>query len=526
MRDSVGKTAAREHFYMKCLPAWLTTAQLRSSGYVVLLGKPPEEGLPPEIRHLDDLGVPRGHVWCVEREPDIYAALAAFNRQQRPCERISLYEGEISRFLLDHLQQAQAVGVLNLDIEGSYLGATNSRDRADKYFGIDEAMTTVMLFCWRNPSTVVATYSSVGRDRIMLCEGIKSLVWLLAIDERAVLDFCSEMDARYALAGFEHPFRMVLRDLFWLRSHLEHTLAASVHVGVCSKVAAARFLAWGQEIWQSFDARGLKVCSLQQVLDAVRSCLAASGAVLARASAERVRLGMRFQRQKHVLYRGQRPWAHRCFYAMQTRADETVSIQEWLQAACVGFTLEPLLYIDIQGKARELMSQGIRYLDEVNVNDDDSLFRHFNPRVIPLRIEPTWRPTIAWLRQDIHDARHGPAAYAEPAAANQKSVNGSSDASQQATEGASIGMTRGKTKAASKAASANSHRNGHFRESVSKPRKFFDESGGLTDGAKAYIKHLATDRDLTAPEIMERVPDGVPAGTVRAFVAHASRAKK
>src|SRR3989344_6726270 len=208
MKESTGKAVARELLYRKCLPNWLSQKELETGNFLLLLGEKPRE-----LQYIDSYGTPRSQIYSVERIPEVYAS------QVKQELGVHLQEGELKTALENLLHGNENFLVFGLDVEGSYMSQ------------LDPAMTPVLLYSWRNPNTVIATYSSVGRDTETIWEGVKSLVIFLWLSREKTLKTFFSLAERYRKARFEIPEIMVLRDFFWLRSHLEHSLIASVMMG-------------------------------------------------------------------------------------------------------------------------------------------------------------------------------------------------------------------------------------------------------------------------------------------------------
>lgn len=336
MRESVGKSMARALFYRECLPSWLTDVQLRSGNFLLLLGDEPRE-----IPHLDALGVPRDHVWSVERDR------AIFHRQLAQELGVSLYCGDMVEYLRHLLHMNQGFAVLNLDIEGSYL------------MNLDPAMTPVLLFCWRNPETVVATYSSIGRDTEMLWEGIKSLALFRWLAPTLTSELVATLCARYASTGFTEPLRMTLRDLFWLRSQLEHTAIASALVQVTSGRSVDRLLAAGDALWSSIIAHaGRAPLRLRGLEDAVAAVTQGEQFTHEIVGGALPVLGVALAAQQHVIYRAERPWSHRCYFTKYAARPAPVACREWAHEALAEFLAAPLTFIDRDRRRTDVILGG------------------------------------------------------------------------------------------------------------------------------------------------------------------------
>ena len=131
------------------------------------------------------------------------------------------------------------ISVFNLDICGSYLRA------------VDPVLGKLLLHVRQNPRTVMATYSSAGRDRPQLMEGLKSLVTLLWLAPDAIDRLARQLYAQYRSTQLAESDRnrhevaknMLLRHMFWLRSHMEHIMIGA-HELEMSSVRVSAALPW------------------------------------------------------------------------------------------------------------------------------------------------------------------------------------------------------------------------------------------------------------------------------------------
>ena len=234
MWDAPAKALVRKYFYQEFLPSQLPMQLLRSGNYLVLLSDGEEE----EVL-LESLGVRSDRVFSVEHDEKVFMTQARRIRQGDL--KSVLYFGELTEFITHYLYTNQRFLVLNLDICGAYKTS------------IDPVMTPVLLFARRNPQTVIATYSNVGRDRPQLREGLKSLAvchWMAPEATRAAVE---ALYGRYQAAGLKADvsFNMVLRHLFWVRSHLEHIVLGRVAMGKLSADSAGQFLLDIESCWST-----------------------------------------------------------------------------------------------------------------------------------------------------------------------------------------------------------------------------------------------------------------------------------
>lgn len=326
MKDSSGKAFARRYFYRTFLPAVLSETYRQAGYYLVLLGEQPRE-----LEHTDALGVPRDHIVSVERVRSIY------HRQVEQRLGVSLYYGEMEEYLRHVLHTNHAFAVLNLDVEGGYRTQ------------LDPAMNSALLFTWRNPETVIATYSSIGRDAVTLVEGIKSLATFLWLVPTDVQRFMQDYAARYLAAGFRDGLRLVLRDLFWIRSHLEHLALTGVIVGATKRQAVHRFLTAQETLWSTIIGQRTRSLSLVRLSDLVRAT-----SIHASLKQGLPRMGVSFVSMEQLVYRAHPPWSQRCYFAKFATAEPPMSLEQWLINTFERFRSTPLIAIDRAGRPRAI----------------------------------------------------------------------------------------------------------------------------------------------------------------------------
>ncbi len=489
MRESPGKGISREIFYRGCVPEWLSPDAIISAYYLTLLGHPPRE-----LEQLDAIGVPRNHVWSVEHAYEIYRQQEEWNRLQGRNERVSLYHGELTEYLLRLFLRENRFQVLNLDIEGGYRRH------------IDPAMSPVLLFAWRNDETVIATYHSVGRDTATLYEGTLSLAIFMAIHEEATYEFVCDMAARYALAGYTDPMSMILRDLFWLRSVMEHTLATGRTAGVTPLEAVPALFCQEETIWRELKAA--RVMPLR--LGTIRR--------IARAKAFDVpaAMGLEVADMTNLVYRAQWPWSQRCYYFKVERREESIDLGEWLTRAFRAWLQEPLRYADREGMEQRIFGAGsFRAADATPVLDVPERSRHttFYSKFEPRRIEvqPStreWHEAVRKLAERI---------ALEKALALEEVSRGQAETPVVAPPQAPSPPAETESIIAG---------NGNRRGVVYTPKQVqFMSNGSLTDEGRAVIREMAAD-GWTTDEITAKIPRTVPRQSVVATVAVAHRKPK
>jgi hypothetical protein len=363
MRESIGKNTERKIFFEEVLPGGLSPRSIAHGNVLLLLGEEPRE-----LPYTDSLGIPRSNVWSVERLNEIYGA------QVNQDLGVHLNYGEMAAFLDNLIQSNQEFLIFKLDVEGSYLSQ------------LDSAMTPVLLLCWRNPETLVGMYSSVGRDTEMLWEGVKSLAIFLWQSKQLTLETFASLRLRYESAGLTQPINMVLRDFFWLRSMLEHTLVASGMVGVAAQKLVHRWFDKMDLLWTSiarWKRRPLRLNSLIEMVDlATEFDLDRREVILNTPSC----LGSSLNSLTHVAYNAERPWSQMCWFAKFKVLEEVVNCGTWLREGLTLLLEEPLTFVDRDGcrqEFREHEAPNDGFLNAIIWNSFD-LYEIFKPRRLPI----------------------------------------------------------------------------------------------------------------------------------------------
>ncbi len=328
MRESVGKKVARRLFYLEYLPTWLSPERLRSGNFLVLLGKEQHE-----LKLLQQINIPLHHVWSVEHDGSIYDVQNSWD------SGVSLYCGEMADYLRNLLHHDEDVLVLNLDIEGSYLTH------------LDPAMTSILLFGWKNPETVIATYSSVGRDNQTLKEGLFSFAVLLWLVPDIALELCATLSNWFKQTGFSEPMTMVLREMFWIRSLLEHSILASVIAKKIPAEKARKFLEAEQMLWKGTMQGKPKQLRINELSKLVSKTAGTNSFIQKYGSApQNLTLGITLEEFRHVFYNAQKPWNQLCHFVKLGRYKRTLTCREWLETVCGHMLVTPLTYINKVGK--------------------------------------------------------------------------------------------------------------------------------------------------------------------------------
>jgi hypothetical protein len=332
MKQTAAKALVRNFFYTEFLPEVLPQQLLRSGNYLVLLGQDEYE-----LAHLDALQVPRFRVYSVERDEEI--ALEQALRSSRGELGVGLYAGELSSFIRHNLQSNQRFLVLNLDICGAYRTS------------IDPIMTSVLLFAWRNPRTVIATYSNAARDPSTLQDGLKSLLICMGTAPAATRDFVCNMFSRYRAAGLKQSvaFNMVLRQMFWVRSHLEHVLLAGVSAGHTKPEKAKQLLDELESNWAKLTGKIKLPLTFGKLLELAKEPTKAS----TKAKCFHLGLGV----VQTTTYQAADGWYHQGWFAVYNPI-EPASMKDWLEATYAALLSKPLAYADTDSRELGLYQSG------------------------------------------------------------------------------------------------------------------------------------------------------------------------
>lgn len=354
MRESIAKSKIREVFYQDCAATWLTQKQRAEGSVLILLGDEPRE-----IQYLDKLGIARHSIHSVERVYNVFAKQLDWTR--RGDLGISIFYGEMHKYLQSRLHSNQDFVLLNLDVEGSYLNQ------------LDPAMTSVMLFCWRNPSTLLATYSTIGRDKQMLREGLFSLLVLLHLLPEETLAFFARSTARFQSINIDCSINMTLRDLFWIRSNFEHVLASGAMAWSTYRIFLDKYQQMTTTLWNKFlmaKPWPLRLNTLDRFTKTETIKL------------PKFKLSLLQQDLKHIFYQAHEPWSQRCWFARFQRSGE-IDWQDWLSKTMALLINSPLIFGNRQGFLQQIKCPAIApHLPKTVVWNESTLYTHFTPRPI------------------------------------------------------------------------------------------------------------------------------------------------
>lgn len=333
MKQTAGKIFARKYFYLNYLTSFMTHRQLQSSNVLTLLGEDFRE-----IEVLNELGVPPYQVFSVERDPGIYRKQLQLNREDG--HGAALFHGELSDYVHTHLRHHQ-ISVFNLDICGSYLRA------------VDPVLGELLLHVRRMPSVVMATYSSAGRDRPQLIEGLKSLVILLWLAPEVVDRLVRHLYGQYRSVQLGDSERtrdeisknMLLRHMFWLRSHMEHIMIGAHTLRLTSPGVAGAAFAEQQALWKRFVDGYRDAVTYGDILRFVDA--------QPRPDLDAIRMDLDFAEVEFLTYAANDGFYHNCYFATFESAGSTVSLETWLVESSKTLRRNQLVLVDTNGDRYE-----------------------------------------------------------------------------------------------------------------------------------------------------------------------------
>jgi hypothetical protein len=206
-----------------------------------------------------------------------------------------------------------------------------------------------LLFARRNPSTVMATYSTGARDRVTLMEGLKSLVLLLWLAPEATHRLVRHLYGQYRSAELPTQDRdrdrvaknMLLRTLFWLRSHMEHIMVGSYSLGFTSEAVIHDALKEQNEIWERFIASCQSRFSYEGIIETVEA--------MHRPTFGDVRMDVSFGEVELLTYMANKGFYHNCYFATYEHDGSTVSLDMWLVEASVELRRNHILLVNADG---------------------------------------------------------------------------------------------------------------------------------------------------------------------------------
>ena len=364
MHESVAKRVVRVIFYDECVGEWLNPEEIEDGNILILMGDAPRE-----ISYIDNLGFSRFNVCSVERDPDVYRLQVRLDTEQEL--NISLYQGSIKDYLMVMLHQFGKFVVLNLDIEGGYR------------LHLDPSMTSVVQFCCASPRTVVATYSSVGRDIGSIQDGIRSLSLLIWLAPKQTRELMGALEYGYAQAGSTQPVRFVLRDMFWIASQIEHLLQASMLQGHIASSQFEWFCEAYKSLWKYVAAQRQRVLRVKHLYEAVVAWKCAEPRLSNVKSLPR--LPLRINELMHVYYNARYPWSQRCYFVRyEMNVARPLLLKNEIAALCQLFIDRPFVYVDREGARHDidLSVHDASAVDAYVLWRGMDLYDKFRPRIL------------------------------------------------------------------------------------------------------------------------------------------------
>ncbi|MBI2645255.1 hypothetical protein HYW94_03740 [Candidatus Uhrbacteria bacterium] len=362
MLQTPGKNTARDILYREYLTNALTPIQIRSAAILLLLGEEPRE-----IPYLDAFGVQHNRIYSIEND------LRVYNIQRDLDLGIHLRYQDMKKFLMSHLRKENRFAFLNLDIEGTFR------------HNLDPSLTEVLLYCLWFPETAVATYTTVGHDEYMLFEGIYSLAILLWLAPDETEECIATLEKRYAEAGYENAFSLVLRDLFWIRSHMEHACAATCRHGMAPHEHLNKLLSCEAFIWAymlSFKKTPMRFDALQKAIGQLSTY---SNPEKRAVMTQFPYCGIHISDLRHLIYRGDHVWSQKCYFAkFENISTNPMELRLWVVETLRRFVETPLTFIDQKGYRKDYdQHEDIMYGRSI-IWYRKSLYTKFKPREISL----------------------------------------------------------------------------------------------------------------------------------------------
>lgn len=210
MENTPAKDASRDMFY-RFVKGSFTVKELRSARAVVLLGQERRE-----IPLLDQLGISRHRVTCIENDDPVYLDLHLWNRQQPFNQKIELFRYDLNNYLRFLLDREQPVEIFNLDIYGTLQN------------NILPEFENVIRLCKNQPKTVIGTYLTGGRDRHVLQRAFEPTVFLIILDPR-FKDVIEGLVSKLIAVGHDKPvaFNHAFRIMQWVYSMINVLVQAN-----------------------------------------------------------------------------------------------------------------------------------------------------------------------------------------------------------------------------------------------------------------------------------------------------------
>lgn len=360
MRQSIGKDVARDILYREYLPQFLTPVQIRSAAVLLLLGDEPRE-----IPYLDELLVAHDRVHSVENQ------LSVYHQQQMWDLGVYLHYAEMSEFLRVHLHDENRFAFMNLDIEGTFR------------YNLDPSLESVLRYCLKYPQTAIATYTTIGHDEYMLFEGVYSLALLWWLSPHETEECIATLERRYVDAEYENAYGMALRDLFWIRSHLEHAAIASYEAGGTSRDSLSGFFGMAHGLWRHITSCVKLPLRFEQLIRLILDFFSDVDSEMHAFSSQLPKIALRVVDVRHLVYRGDNTWSHRCYMVkFEDISHAPLPMSAWLAELLTRFTETPLTAINQKGVRRDLVEREDTWYRKGLVWRKKTLLTKFKPRRI------------------------------------------------------------------------------------------------------------------------------------------------
>ncbi len=331
MRDSAGKRFARNYFYRRIIPSWLSTEQIRTNHVIGLLGKSPSE-----LYLMDEAGFTRGHVNSLESDQSIT------EWQKTQGWGVKIHHGFLYDELPKIIKPEKTFCLFNLDVMGSYLSQTHS------------VMGEVLCSCLKNSGTVVATYSSVGRDTEMIWEGIRALAIFVLISPEDILPVFYSLSRRYERAGYTEPFHLALRDIFWLYSIMENGFVISATAEQSSPYGFQHWNAAVTKLWDFISIKCQAPLRLEDLLGFVEEFRSANLKLVQNLANHWVQQLLDISSLQRLVYKNETSLSQLCHFARFTVRQTPISAKWWLEKSCALMLSAPFSYITEEGAEHKI----------------------------------------------------------------------------------------------------------------------------------------------------------------------------
>lgn len=343
--DQPAKNQARSYLYNEFLPAVLSGSRIRNGFYLVLPGA---EALELEI--LKDLEVNPRNVVGIENH-----GVTFWLMKQRIAELnypVALsYSSEqdwgVAQYLTHQLRSNRFFTMLNLDIEGQFSSQ------------LYDCFTDVLLYCYRRPETVVATYYTSGRTRTDINQGLITLGMLTSMGYGEIFKALKHRFGQFVTADTTST-NQALRMLYWWRAHLDHLIRAEVISGRLPREAVSQYFDYLKGIWKLIRELPGPVITESQIAALDYSVLPKLGDI---------NIGVNLGRLDMLFYYGTGTFIQNCFFAKYDHLDKLQALPDWLSESAQRISCARIAFIDEQGGINDsidphVVQQDIKSLDD------------------------------------------------------------------------------------------------------------------------------------------------------------------